>query len=412
MKLKSFLISVFLLSFWGQYCYASGADTVKVQEIINLVQKKYAPDKRVAYFKVRYASKEPLILNVESTEQAALIELRSLIKAGKIQATVKETLLPAKDLNGLDWGIANLSVSNNRFAPSHSAEMATQVLLGTPVQILKKEHRYFLIRTPDNYLSWTEDAGIAEMDKKSYLNWLEADKVVFTALYGQSYSTPSENSVPVSDLVAGNILKLIGTENDFYKVSYPDNRIAYVPVKNAANYKKWITRPNPNAGAILSTAKALVGIPYLWGGTSVKGLDCSGFTKTAYFLNGVILPRDASQQVLYGEPVDIYKADTVNIDACLQNLKPGDLLFFAARKNKVPNARITHTAIYMGDGQFIQAAGLVRINSFMPNAADYDGDYTKTLVSARRILTSIGKPGISRIDAHPFYSSPKNKYEQ
>lgn len=405
MKLKSFLIPVFLLSFWGQYCYASATDSVKVQEIINIVQKKYAPDKRVAYFKVRYTSKEPLVLNVETTEHAALIEMRSLIEAGKVQATIKETLLPSKDLNGLDWGIANLSVSNNRFAPSHSAEMATQVLLGTPVQILKKEQRYFLIRTPDNYLSWTEDAGIAEMDKKSYLKWLEADKVVFTALYGQAYSSPSENSVPVSDLVAGNILKLIGQENNFYKVSYPDNRIAYVPVKNATGYKKWISKPNPSADAILSTAKTLVGIPYLWGGTSVKGLDCSGFTKTAYFLNGVILPRDASQQVLYGEAVDIYKADTVNIDACLQNLKPGDLLFFAARKNKVPNARITHTAIYMGEGKFIQAAGLVRINSFLPNAADYDGDYTKTLVSARRMLSAIGTPEITRIDKHPFYSS-------
>ena len=149
----------------------------------------------------------------------------------------------------------------------------------------------------------------------------------------------------------------------------------------------------------------LNGVPYLWGGTSIKGVDCSGFTKTCYFLNGIIIPRDASQQALIGEKVDIYESDTVNIAKCLKTLRAGDLLFFAGGKHRVVNPKITHTAIYIGDGDFIQSAGSVGINSMISTSAIFDAFGSRTLVCARRILNSIGSPEISRIDQHPFYKS-------
>src|SRR5205085_814257 len=102
------------------------------------------------------------------------------------------------------------------------------------------------------------------------------------------------------DLVSGNLLKLLAKEKDFYKVEYPDGRVGYIPQNQANYYDQWVKRPNPTANQVLTTAKTLLGVPYLWGGTSIKGVDCSGFTKTAYFLNGIIIPRDASQQALVG----------------------------------------------------------------------------------------------------------------
>ena len=152
----------------------------------------------------------------------------------------------------------------------------------------------------------------------------------------------------------------------------------------------------------------LNGVPYLWGGTSIKGVDCSGFTKTCYFLNGIIIPRDASQQALVGEKVDIYENDTVDINKCLKNLHAGDLLFFAAGKNRRPNPKITHTAIYMGNGEFIQSAGYVGINSIVSTSENFDSFGSRTLVCARRILNSIGTAEISRVDQHPFYK-PSSK---
>jgi len=80
-------------------------------------------------------------------------------------------------------------------------------------------------------------------------------------------------------------------------------------------------------------------------------------------------------------------------------------LFFAAAKGKTANPRVTHTAIYMGDGQFIQSSGMVCINSLDPQAKDYEEFHARTLVSARRMLNSIGTPEITRIDQHHLYAA-------
>lgn len=222
--------------------------------------------------------------------------------------------------------------------------------------------------------------------------------------YGHALSKPDLQAARVSDLVGGNVLQVLGTEKDFYQVRFPDQRIAYIQQSQAMPYQKWVDRPNPHAAAVLATAKTLIGVPYLWGGTSIKGVDCSGFTKTAYFLNGIIIPRDASQQALVGQPVDVMENDTVNVEKCLKNLQPGDLLFFSSAKARgINGGKVTHTAIYMGNGEFIQSAGMVKISSLVPTAVNYDKGQTPALVGARRILTAIGQPEITRVSEHDWY---------
>ncbi|MHB1178506.1 MAG: C40 family peptidase [Daejeonella sp.] len=371
-----------------------------MNELAAQIQKKYAPDKRIEYFQIKMQKNEPLTFSVEVSRPEALTELKSLLQEEKMAITLNELVLPAKEMGDKVYGVVNLSVSNNRYSPGHASEMATQSILGTPVRLLKKERGYYFVRTPDNYLSYTESAGITPMNKTEFEAWQAADKIIYTDIYGQAYSGASDTSLPVSDLVSGNILELLGQSNGFYKVSFPDKRIAHVPVKSAQQFAQWERRPNPGAEQILKSARTMLGVPYLWGGTSTKGVDCSGFTKTSYFLNGIVLPRDASQQALVGEKVDIYEADTVNIAKSLKNLKPGDLLFFAPDKR---TSRVTHTALYIGNGEFIQAAGLVRINSMVSSANNYADFQSRTLVSARRMLTSIGKPEITRVNQHPYY---------
>jgi cell wall-associated NlpC family hydrolase len=82
-------------------------------------------------------------------------------------------------------------------------------------------------------------------------------------------------------------------------------------------------------------------------------------------------------------------------------------LFFGGGKNRTSNPRITHTAIYIGNGKFIQSAGMVAINSMIPGSIDYDDYQSRTLVVARRMISAIGSPEISRIDQHPFYNTVK-----
>jgi hypothetical protein len=373
----------------------------KVKAIIKTIQQKFAPDKRTEIFNVSFSDSQ--VLNIETTKPEAITVLKERLNQQKIPIRLNEQLLPSKKLGNRTLGVANLSVCNNRLEPDNSAEMVTQVILGTPVKILKEEQGYFLVQTPDHYISWTDTDGITRMGENDYNSWMDAEKIVFTEEHGHSFEAPSLDSMPVSDLVAGNILKLLGQEHDFYKVSYPDGRIGYIPQKSCMIYQKWISRPNPSPAEIVKCAKMLNGVPYLWGGTSIKGIDCSGFTKTCYFLNGIIIPRDASQQALVGEKVDIYENDTVNIAKAVKNLKTGDLLFFAGGNSRHSKPKITHTAIYLGNGEFIQSAGRVRINSMVTTSEKYDDFESRTLVCARRILSAIGTSGISRIDQHPFY---------
>ncbi len=396
--MKKFCLA-FLFCGFGIFAHAQ-SDTAAFKIIGKEIQKKFAPDKRTVYFNLRFKGDSALL---ETTSEQVLQEFAKL--APTIKGTkFASTLLPEKTLNGFEYGIANISVANNRSQPEHHAELMTQTLLGTPVKVLKKYRGFYLVRTPDNYLAWIDAGGVKTMNKTQFEAWQNCDKIIVTADYGHSFISANNNSQRVSDLVSGNILQLLSTENDFFKVAYPDGRIAYLPKTQAMSYKEWAKKANPSAAQILTSAKAFIGLPYLWGGTSAKGVDCSGFTKSAYFLNGVIIPRDASQQALVGLPVDVMENEYISVEKSLKNLKAGDLLFFAASKRRgINGGRVTHTAIYMGNGEFIQSAGMVKISSLVPTAENYDKGQSVTLVGARRLLTEIGTPQITRVDQHEWY---------
>lgn len=398
----------FILFLFQSAVYADSTWVKKIDSISAVVKNMYAPDKRVAYFESKMNPDGRHVL-IETTEKEAINEFANLLKKENITLQVNASLLPSEDLNGKIYGIANLSVSNNRTTPGHYSELSTQMLLGTPVEVLKKERGYYLVRTPDKYLSWVDRAGVHLMSEQEFEEWKSAEKVVYTADHGYSFVRRSKSATRVSDLVQGDIIKLVSKGWGFYKVAYPDKRIAFIPKRNLEKYNKWVERPNPSAQKVLETAKTMIGVPYLWGGTSIKGVDCSGFTKTSYFLNGIILPRDASQQFMVGQPVDILDSGTFNLEKGLTNLFPGDLLFFATKDPvKGPNGKITHTAMYIGNGEFIQSAGLVKVSSLLPIAPNYDAFHKQTLVGARRILTAIGDPGITRINEHPWYKPLRN----
>lgn len=400
-KMKKIFLFLFCVAV-SVHTYAQQDSTEYMRKIAEL-KKRFAPDSRSVYF--RSEMKEDTLLLESSSEEAIV----AFTQVGDFQRmNLKVNLLPDKSLGDKTYGVANLSVTNNRKTPGNAAELVTQMLLGTPVEILKKERGYYIVRTPDGYLSYIDSRAISPMNLSAFNQWKAADKIIFTAYLGHAYTAPTLKSQRVSDLVMGNVLEVIDSKKGFYKVVFPDKREAYVQKKDAEPYTKWLSMPNPTADEILETAKTMIGVPYLWGGTSVKGVDCSGFTKTSYFMNGVVIPRDASQQALVGTPIDVLENNDISLNKCLKNLQAGDLLFFAgSKKPGESGARVTHTAIYMGNGEFIQAAGMVKISSLDPKADNYDPGQTPTLVSARRMLNNIGRPEITKVAEHPWYASQK-----
>lgn len=386
---KKILPLVVLFLIINHSCFSQQDSTTYriIVQSIESARKIYAPDKRTKLIELKQGNSDQNIYSIQTTEPLAIEYLQNEFNQAGIE--VKFVQLPDETVGDTNIGVVNLSVANLRTQPSHSAEMATQLLLGTRVDILQKSGGDFRVRTPEGYIAWVPTSSISPMNKQDFELWNKKEKVIYTADFGKSFSKPDENSLRVTDLVYGNLLALEKSEGDFVQVSYPDNRIAYIPASEILPFQKWLSTRNPTADNILASAKTMMGLPYLWGGTSVKGVDCSGFTKTSYFMNGYIIPRDASQQVLAGEEIDILDehGDFDSVKA-LKNLKPSDLLFFAMSKGKNENPRVTHVALYLGNGEFIHAAGTVRINSMLKDAKNYDDFQTRTVVAARRYLGS------------------------
>jgi len=365
---------------------------------ISEVKSIYAPDKRVNIFNIEPLMEgDTLILrgetNILKAKEEVLLRMKDY--SNNIKDEIK--ILPAEDLNGMTKGIINVSVANIRSKEGHSEEMGTQSLLGTIVNVFKKNRGWFLIQTPDNYIGWVDDEAVESVLPDKADEWKAGRRIIYTKIYGFSFSEANENSQTVSDLVIGNILKTDESyvSNDFYKVFYPDGRLAFVKKSESMEFDEWVDSREPNQENILKTAKIFMGIPYLWGGTSSKGLDCSGFTKTVYYLNGIVLQRDASQQVHTGE----FVAEGVDIE----KYQPGDLLFFGTKASENNKERITHVGIYIGNGEYIHEAGRVKINSLDNTKENFSKHRYDTLIRTKRILTSISKNGIEKIKENKQY---------
>ena len=353
-----------------------------VAETVQAVKEEYAPDKRVAIFAVEADTRDTtVVLTGETDNPRAKQVLLERLQNKKITFVDSVNVLPDSSLGEDTLGVVTISVANIRSQPKHSGELATQATMGTPLRLLKKEGDWHLVQTPDKYISWMQGSFVP-MDTVAYGAWQAADKLIFTSPYGFAYQDETFSD-PVSDLVMGNVMALKGGNRVAYWVKFPDGREGYVPRDEATPFDEWIASAEATEETVVNTAMQLMGVPYLWGGTSAKGVDCSGYTKTIYFMNGHVLPRDASQQVHAGEPVDEDK----NFD----QLRPGDLLFFGRAATDSTRERVTHVGMWIGNDEFIHAPGLearVRVSSIDPEADNFDEFNLSRYLRTQRMINS------------------------
>ncbi|MCB0687784.1 MAG: C40 family peptidase [Saprospiraceae bacterium] len=351
-------------------------------KVIDNIRQTYAPDKRVAIYDVTFADG---VLkgetNLPDAKKSLLDSLHDFIKTDSL-AVLKPS-----------YGLVNVSVCNIRSLPKHSAELSTQSLLGTILRIYKKDAGWYLVQTPDDYLGWLDSGALQLTDPEKLSRWELAKKVVVTESFDFIYA--GREGQVVTDVVAGDILEAGDEMDGFRQVKLPDGRSGIISADIVISYDKFITLKEPLLNNILQTAHEMMGRPYLWGGTSGKAMDCSGFTKTVYYLNALELPRDASQQVQVGMEVEI--------DSTLQNLETGDLLFFGNKATATQKERITHVAMYLGDGKIIHASDRVQIESLKRGDPDFTERRLKTLVRAKRMLDNIGENGVKKLEEHPMY---------
>ena len=377
------IFSLILLLF-SESC--SSQNPKKVQSstdaLISSVQKHFVPDSRLAIFKIKAVDEgNEVDLTGITTDEKARMALIDSLNVAHIRFRDHIRLLPDTSVGKKKYALVNNSVCNIRTHPEHPAELSTQSILGTLLRVYEHVPGWYLVQTPDHYLGWVDAGGIHPVDSLQALDWLRAPRVIYTDQVGFTYSEPDAHSLHVSDVVEGNILELVkptSRGSKFVKVRYPDGRLAYVSASSVERFNQWLDSRDPTVSHVIATAKTFLGEPYLWGGTSPKGFDCSGFTKTAFYLNGVILPRDADQQAGTGIPVPT--------DTTLKNLRAGDLLFFGHRATPTHKEKIVHVAIYLGNGKFINSAGAVRIESLRRGDPNFNDYRLKTLLHARRLF--------------------------
>jgi len=375
----------------GLKTYAQTSNFKLLNNEIQTIQKQLVPDKRVAILNILLADTIQPVIKVkgETNLPDGKAKIVKLLNDRGIQFVDSIRVLPEASLGEKVWAIGTLSVANIRSGPDHAAEMVTQVLMGMPLKVLAKKEGWVQVQSPDEYIGWVDELGIALKTEAEMTAWKQSKRFVFNEMTGYAFSAPKKNAPYFSDFVLGNLFELVSEAKGFLQVQFPDGRIAFVKKRDCISFQEWISRP-VDLQSILSVANQLLGVPYMWGGTSCKAVDCSGFTKTAYYSQAIILARDASQQARYGEHPDFNDH---------KNLRPGDLLFFGRTAQ-----RITHVGLYLGNEDYINASGFVRVNSIDPNDPKFKHNDPKSLVSASRILNSLNTNGIIQVKNHPWYS--------
>ncbi len=289
------------------------------------------------------------------------------------------------------WGLVNIPVACVRALPAHSSELSTQAVCGTPLLLTGKEGEWWKVTLPDGYEGYMNESSVVDLDSAAFDAWRRAPRLVViadgvTTMRSDTTGYESPRSV-IAPLTGGSIVEPEGEYvGRFTRVALPDGRSGFVPRENVMAIDEWSSLPfSPQLA--LETARAMLGAPYLWGGTSSLAPDCSGLVKCAWLANAIIVPRDASQQAEAGIDIPVERPDL---------WMPADLLFFT----NAAGTKITHVAIFDKEGAFVHSSGRVRPGHIDPTHPDSDG---RRVARVSRYAGCESTPGITRVSDHPWY---------
>ena len=281
----------------------------------------------------------------------------------------------AKD--NTQWAVVNVSDAFMRAEPRYTSECVSQTRMGTLVQVLERKGYWVRIQTPEPYEGWVNELALAPTRE------LSPEEQKASKLYGATLKPMTRKeaekylkapkyiciqNIPEQNLLMGNMVK------------------TDTPAQGMVDFRKWAEAEAAEADEtkideIISLAKTYLGCPYMWAGMSPGHFDCSGLTGFCYFMNGILLPRDASQQVKCG------------VEIPFEQMQKGDLVFFG-------DTSVGHVALCIGGHKIIHASQLVRINSLIPGEPDY---YGRNILHIRRILGHLSE---GELPAVPIKDSP------
>lgn len=223
----------------------------------------------------------------------------------------------------MNYGICPLSVVPVRATPVHTSEMVSQLLYGEHFTVLGQQGEWIRIRIAfDGYEGWISGKQFIPLTEENY-QFLENHPLSFSGDLIEFSSDAEDRLIPI----------LLGSH------------VSACPLL-VHQFEGAVRTGKSDREALVETASLYLNTPYLWGGKSPFGVDCSGFTQMVYKINGYSLLRDASQQAQQGEVLNF-----------IEEAEVGDLAFFDNEEGK-----IVHVGILLGDNRIIHASGKVRID--------------------------------------------------
>ena len=230
----------------------------------------------------------------------------------------------------MKYGICNLNCIPLRKEASDTSEMVSQLLFGDHFKVLEIKMNWLYIQLAfDGYQGWIDKKQVVKIDETFY-HALQKETAIYQYEMLHSISLKDKSLLPIS----------IGARLPFYKdKQFKINELSFDLDVDVISGKQ-------SKSKLVETAFYYLNTPYLWGGKSIFGIDCSGFTQMVYRLNGYKLYRDASQQAKQGEVLSF-----------IEESEPGDLAFFDNS-----DGFITHVGIILPNNYIIHASGKVRLD--------------------------------------------------
>lgn len=273
--------------------------------------------------------------------------------------------------------VISTAIADVRSHPDPGSELVTQALMNTPAELDKNIGEWTFVTLPD-YEGWVRNDELEEPIVKGFCKVgeccgtpLDFVVVISTPRTPMYRDTKSDHLFGYAYL--STMLPLLDmTEASRVKVALPGERTTWLSRAAIEISRHETAFPRTSVVAITGHARSFLGVPYLWGGTSYEGIDCSGFTQLCFRMGGYVIPRDANQQ-----------HDFLQQSVDRNHLQEGDLIFFGRQK-------ITHVAMALNNHEYIHSEGqlynCVTINSFDPDDDHYDKRLDEIYWDGKRVI--------------------------
>lgn len=346
----------------------------RIHDLLREVREEYAPDPRLAVFEVEAEVDGGTLVLLGATSEAAAAEaLHRAVASLDGWETVRDEVVRLPEADGAEavHAVVTAAVAPLQSMPAVNTAQVSQAVLGHPVTVLRRSGRWLQCRTGDGYIGWVHCGYVALMDEADAAAWRVGTE-------GEAWiSLGAELRDPAGDVMARLPWGARVVREDEATVRLPDGRRGRPAGELVSAAQRPVRFPLEGAAVVESAARWL-GAPYLWGGVTHGGVDCSGLVQSVYRLHGYLLPRDSDQQSRVGEEVD-----PGGFDAFL----PGDLLFFAEEPG-----RCTHVVLAEGGSRIVHASlgngGVARNDLLGP--LNYERELRGIFLCARRVIGTGG----------------------